>query len=261
MCFLSKFAKKELKNYLFLVCILLFTSCSFNKENTTQTLTIATAANMQVALSEIAKQFSKETGIDCELVVSSSGKLTAQIKQGAPFHVFVAADLKYPQEIYDSGLAWSPPEVYAYGKLVLWTTQQELTPSLNSLNREAIQHIALANPKTAPYGRAAMEVIKAYQLEEEIHSKLVYGESIAQTNQFILSGAADIGFTAQSIVLSPAMKGKGKWIEVDTTSYQPIEQGIVVLKGIKVEEAKRFYNFLFSKDAQEILRNFGYSVN
>ncbi len=217
---------------------------------------------MQFAIKKLSKVFTKKTGIECELVISSSGKLTAQIKEGAPFSIFVAANMKYPEAVYKSGLAAKPPKVYAHGKLVLWSALKEVKPSLELLTKEYINHIAVANPKTAPYGQAAIEVLQHFGLYEQVEKKLVYGESIAQTNQFITSKSAEIGFTAMAVVLSPEMEGVGKWVELDADDFEPIEQGVVIIRQEEevLEKAIQFYEFLFSKEAKSILRNYGYFV-
>ncbi|MBN2614255.1 MAG: molybdate ABC transporter substrate-binding protein [Bacteroidales bacterium] len=225
-------------------------------------LTIATAANMQFAMKAIVHQFSRETGVQCKVIISSSGKLTAQIKSGAPYDVFVSADMKYPETLYKAGFGFAPPKIYAYGKLVLWSLKKQGALSLQELSDQNIKHIALANPKTAPYGVAAEQVLKATGLFDAVKDKLVFGESIAQTNQFITSGTADIGFTAQSVVLAPEVKGKGSWIVIDPDLYKPIAQGILVLKhGEKHNnEAVKLVDFLFSKKGRTILEIYGYKV-
>ena len=244
--------------------ILLFTACNPKKEkksNTPSEITVAVAANMQFAMKEIAYVFEKESGVKCNTVISSSGKLTAQIKEGAPYDILVAANMKYPKEIYKSGLACSEPKIYAYGKLVLWTMNKQIKPSLELLINPAIKHIALANPDTAPYGYTAIETIKTKKLYNKVKDKLVFGESISQTNQFISLGSAEIGFTAMSVVLSPIMKGKGNWVEIDKKHYTPIKQGVVMIKHHqKNPSALKFYNFLFSDKTQKILKKYGYDV-
>lgn len=242
--------------------ILLCLGCNSNSKQV-NSITIATAANMQFAMEALTQQFTSQTGIDCHLVVSSSGKLTAQIKEGAPFDIFVAANMKYPAEVYKSNLAQQSPRIYAYGKLVLWTMRSDLQAELNSLSTASVKRIAVANPKTAPYGQAAIEVLQYYDLFESVQTKMVYGESIAQTNQFITTQSADIGFTAMSVVLSTQIKGQGSWSELSASSYSPIEQGVVLLKNKPATSmlAQQFYNYLFSEDAKEILQSYGYSVN
>ncbi len=252
---------KNLAIFLIFLCLsLLVLGC--NQKNQKK-ITIATAANMQFAMEELITAFTEQTGIECDNIIGSSGKLTAQIREGAPFDIFVSADMKYPNEIYKNGLATGPPEIYAYGTLVLWTMDDSMSPSLKILADSKINHIAVANPKTAPYGVAALEVLKQYDLFPRLQDKLVYGESIAQTNQFIISRSAEIGFTAKSAVLSPQMSGKGKWVELQDSLYSRIDQGVVRIKHSAVENnnAIRFYNFLFSKDAKKILKNFGYLVD
>jgi len=226
-------------------------------------LTIATAANMQFAMQDLTRSFTEQTGTDCEIIVSSSGKLTAQIKEGAPYDVFVSADMKFPNELVESGFTRSKTTVYAYGKLIIWSMTDHIDPSFELLKSEEIRHVAMPNPKTAPYGRAALEALIKNKIYEEIKGKLVFGESVAQTNQFIYSKAAEIGFTAKSIVFSPNMKGKGTWKEIDSDLYAPIAQGIVLLKNREThrQQSQDFYNFLLSGKGKEILIKFGYSID
>ncbi len=247
--------------YVLLGFIVLLSSCTDRK--TANTLTIATSANMHFAMREIVSKFSKKTGIDCDLVISSSGKLTAQIKEGAPYDVLVSANLKYPNELYRSGLSRNPPRVYAYGKLVLWSMAEINDSLVRVLTKNSVEHIALANPKTAPYGTAAIEFLKHQGVYEQIKAKLVFGESISQVNQFISSQAAEVGFTAKAVVLSPEMTGQGNWVEVDTSTYAPIKQGIVVIEqdSKKTILALQFSEFIFSDEAKKILMKYGYSVD
>ena len=231
----------------------LITSCS--NENT---LNIATSANMQFAMSEIVSEFKKDNDIKIELIVTSSGKLTSQIEQGAPFDVFVAANTKYPAYLDSLGLTTSAPKVYAQGKLGLWTLK-EFSPTLNLLTTDTIQKIAIANPKTAPYGKASIDVLKHNGIYERVKHKLVFGESISQVNQFITTGSADIGFTAYSVVSIVEMKTFGKWTTINLNEHRKILQAAVVLKeSTNPEKAKAFYNFLFSERAREILNKYGY---
>ncbi len=237
---------------------LLFLTASCTKQDN-NTLTIATAANMQFAIQEIITSFTQKTGIPCDVVITSSGKLTAQIQEGAPYDIFISADMKYPETLHKNGFTAKSPEIYAYGKLVLWSISDEIQPSIESLTDKQIKHIAMANPKTAPYGEAAIAVLKHAGIYDLVTDKLVYGESISQTNQFIISGAAQVGFTAKSVVLSPQMEGKGQWIAIDKNLYTPIAQGAVIIKKDSISEATlKFYKFLFSPKSKEILENFGY---
>ena len=222
-------------------------------------LIIASAANVQFAMDEIVTRFTQTTGIKCDVIISSSGKLTAQIIEGAPFDVFLSADLLYPQKIADAGLAEGDPVVYAYGKMVLWSMHQDVNLSVEELGQMSTRHIAMANPEVAPYGRAAKEVLQYYSLYKDVQSKLVYGESIAQVNQFVISEAVEAGFTAKSVVLSPQLKGKGNWIDVDPRAHSPIEQGFITLRSSHLpEEAKSFKEFLLSEQAARIFEDYGY---
>lgn len=239
----------------------LFTHCSTPNEK----VVVATAANVQFVMKELQQAFEKQSTIRLEIVVGSSGKLTAQIREGAPFDIFVSADTRYPQEVFANGGAEAAPKVYARGALVLWSRDSTATPQLADLTDPKIKKIALANPETAPYGRAAVEVLQKAGSYDQVKSKLVYGESIAQTTQYIETGAADVGFTALSVALSPEMRGKGRWTKLDSTSYTPIDQAAIILRhsetSPKRQKSQAFYDFLYSEKAKAIFRKYGYSVN
>ncbi len=227
---------------------------------------VAVAANVQYAMNDIKSAFEKSTGIEVEIILGSSGQITAQIEQGAPYDVFISADTKYPDYLYEHGFTNGKPKVYAEGSLVIWTMRNDvdLKKGLQEILNSNITNIAIAYPKTAPYGRAAMQVLQNLGLENKIKNKLVYGESISSVNQFIISKAADIGFSAKSVVLSPAMMHKGKWIDVDSKLYDPIMQSSVMLKeGIKAHphETMAFFRFLFSDQVKSILKKYGYKIN
>jgi molybdate transport system substrate-binding protein len=225
-------------------------------------ITIAVAANLQYAVDTLVHTFERQHNIACEMVIGSSGKLTAQIMQGAPVDVFLSADMQYPEALAEGGFTEGKPMVYAYGQLVLWTMNDTFDPNPDVLLNDHIRHIAMANPKTAPYGTAALSALRHYGLLDSVRDKLVFGESIAQTNQFILTGAAEIGFTAKSVVLSQQVKGKGAWIAVEPSAYTPIAQGIVIIGGRrkKVQQATKFRDFLLSDPGKQMLRDSGYST-
>jgi len=229
-------------------------------------ITVAVAANMQYPMNKLKEKFEAQTGIKVEVILSSSGKLTQQIQQGAPYDVFISADTSYPQTLYKNQFSTASPRVYAKGLLVLWTTSNDIKPTkdLKVLLSAGVKKIAIANPKTAPYGAAAEDILKHYNIYDQVKDKLVFGESISQTNQFIASQSADIGFTAKSVVLSDEMKGKGKWNDLDTKAYAPIAQAAVILKhGAETNKdaSEKFYNYLYSKAAKEIFKQFGYIVD
>ncbi|MES2047674.1 MAG: molybdate ABC transporter substrate-binding protein [Pseudomonadota bacterium] len=227
-------------------------------------LSVAVAANMQYVFDDIKAEFKKETGHEVQAVLNSSGKFVTQIMNGAPFDVFLSADMEYPEYLHAHGFATAAPKVYAYGVLVLWTTKNlDLSQWQTLLMSDGINKIALANPKTAPYGREAMRALSYYKVDSKTQVKIVFGESISQTNQYIHSGVADLGFTAKSVVSSAEMKGQGKWIELPSASYQAIAQGAVILKHGKETNgalAQQFYDFLSSAKVRIILERNGYKL-
>ena len=225
-------------------------------------LTVAVAANVKFVFDELRAEFKKSTGIDANGVFASSGKINAQIKSGAPYDVFMSADMEFPQALYKDGFAVTPPTVYAGGVLVLWTLQPlDMTQGMRVLANPAVKKVAMANPKLAPYGLEALRALDYFKLRAAVEPKLIYGESIGQVNQYIDTQAVEIGFTAKSVVLAPQMLGHGKWIEVPRESYQPISQGIVMLKhgaDTNAAAAKKFLEFMASAKARGILEKFGY---
>lgn len=244
----------------FAILLFIFPSVSIGQQ---QKVNVAVAANMQYAFKDLKNAFEKINNIRVDEVVGASGNLTRQITQGAPFDVFISADTKYPQNLFQNHFAAEAPKVYTRGVLVLWTTKPGLIPgeNLQFLLSDKIKRIAIANPKIAPYGTAAQAVLQKFNLLDKIKSKLVYGESISQTSQFIASQNADVGFTAKAIVLSDEMKNKGTWIELNHDDYPPILQAAVLLKyGIKNNSsaARKFYEFLFSATAKDIYKKYGY---
>ncbi|WP_034256972.1 molybdate ABC transporter substrate-binding protein [Adhaeribacter aquaticus] len=229
-----------------------------------QKVRVAVAANAQFVAELLKQAFEKETGAELELIIGSSGKLTTQIQQGAPFDILLSADTHYPAALEKAGLAASKPKIYAYGALVLWTTKNiDLTKGVPVVLSPAIKKIAVANAQTAPYGAAALQVLSYFNVNAAVKPKIVNGESVAQVNQYVLSGAVDLGFTAKSVVLEPAMKVKGNWVEISKKAYSPIAQSAVLLNGAKKrnwKNARLFYNFLYSTKAKAIFTKYGYSV-
>jgi molybdate transport system substrate-binding protein len=170
--------------------------------------------------------------------------------------------MDYPLALHRDGLA-GEPVLYAYGSLVLWTIREEdLSRGLSALERPVFRRVALADPRLAPYGRAAFSALGKAGLLERVRSKLVYGESIAQVNHFVLSGAADAGLTAKPVVLAPRLKGRGRWVEVDPSLYDRIAQGAAATRrGLERRplETRRFIEFLRSREARAVLERHGYA--
>lgn len=211
-------------------------------------------------MQEIVALFERQENTKCDLVVSSSGKLTAQIRQGAPYAIFVSADSKYPGNLHQDGFG-EVPKVYAYGKLVIWSSQKLEVDNLENWTME-LGRIAIANPRFAPYGVAAEQALNSLNIYSELEANLVFGESISQVNNMIFTEAVVAGFTALAVVRAPKLRTEGFWQEVDTSLYEPISQSVIRLKNDpgSTELARQFYNFLFSVEAQQILKDFGYST-
>lgn len=217
---------------------------------------------MQFASDELVAAFGEQTGIECQTVVASSGKLTAQISEGAPYHVLLSADAAYPDRLFQNGHTTGQPRIYAHGQLALWVATNVGAASLQTLAMPTVAHIALPNPETAPYGRAAKQALQAAGLWEQLQPKLVWAESVAQANQYLSTGAAQAGFTAVSVLHTGALQTAGNWAVVDTNTYQPIAQAMVVLtdaNGVH-PHAQTFFDFMETPEARSILRDFGYSV-
>ena len=240
--------------------VLLFGITSFAGE-----IRVAVAANVGYAMADLVKKFNqKNHNIKVVTILGSSGKLYAQIKHRAPYDLFISADMKFPQALYDDGLSIAPPKVYAMGALICFSKKpQDFTKGIFVLKDKNIDKIAIANPKTAPYGIAAYEVLKNTKIYDDIKSKLVYGESVSQTLTYVMS-VADIGLVAKSSMYSTKMRKYKKGVfffDVDSSLYNPIKQGIVILKSAKKEDdATKFYNFILSDDAKEILLKYGYNI-
>jgi len=229
-----------------------------------QSITVAVAANVSYAMNELKTEFLKEhPQTQLRIVLGSSGKLTAQIRQGAPYGLFLSANMKYPNALYKDGLALTQPKVYAQGALALFSAKpRDFSKGIRLLKDMNIHKIALANVKTAPYGAAALQAITHADLQQ-LKPKFVYAESISQVVSYVLS-AADIGLIAKSSLYSKKMKAYKEninWIGVDTNLYTPIKQGIVLLKYSKnKKEYQAFYDFILGSKAQAILQRYGYTI-
>jgi molybdate transport system substrate-binding protein len=228
-------------------------------------ITLAVSANVSYAINDLVKEFNKEyKNTKVQVILGSSGKLTAQIINGAPYHLFMSANMKYPQALYEKGLALNKPKVYAKGSLVFISKKaQDFSNIFKLLESSKIRRIAIANPKTAPYGIATKEALKNAKIYEKIKNKFIYGESISQTLSYAMV-ATDIGIVAKSSLYNPKMKQYQKEtnsIDVDPKLYTAISQGVVILKNAKNnQEAKDFYAFIFANKVQKILKNYGYKI-
>lgn len=228
-------------------------------------INIAVAANVSYAIDELIAKFNETNpNTQVRVTLSSSGKLTAQIKHGAPYSVFMSANMKYPNALYTEKIAITKPVIYAQGSLTMLSSkQQDFNQGIALVNSATINKIAIANPKTAPYGKAAVEAVKNAGYLDAVQSKFVYAETISQTVTYATT-ATDIGFIAKSSLYSPKMKmyKEGEnWVDVDAKLYTPIDQGIVILKQAQGnEEVKAFYDFILSNEAKTIFKKYGYLV-
>lgn len=228
-------------------------------------LTIAAAADLNFAFKDLAAAYEKETGVHIKLSLGSSGNFFSQISNGAPFDLYFSADIRYPQKLEEAGDA-VPGSLYKYavGRIVLWApngSKVDVQKGLDALLDPAVKKIAIANPKHAPYGRAAVAAMEHFKVYDRVKDKLVLGENISQAAQFIESGACDIGIVALSLALAPSMKSAGKYWEIPIEAHPPLEQGAVILKSSKNQEAaKRFLEFLKGSQGQEIMQRYGFTV-
>jgi len=244
----------------FIILIILLTS--FASSNT---IKVAVAANVSYAIDDLKRAFhTLHPEIKVQVVLGSSGKLTAQISNGAPYQLFMSANMKYPEALYEKHIAITKPVVYAKGSLAYLSTKPlDNSKGMAFILSDSIKKIAVGNPKTAPYGIATKEALKSAKLYDSIESKLIFAESISQTVSYTVT-ATSVGFVAKSALFSPKMKRYKKgvnWLEVDPKLYSPIRQGIVILKKAKDNSnVKAFYDFMLSSKAKEILKKFGYIV-
>jgi molybdate transport system substrate-binding protein len=228
-------------------------------------LSIAAAANLVYALESLTAEFKQaESSTVVTVITGASGSLVAQIQNGAPFDVFLSADVEYPEKLVSLGLA-DPGSFtkFAVGRLVLWSTRPQVdVKSVTALVRDpGIRKIAVANLTTAPYGKAAREALTKLGVWQDAERKIVIGENITQTAQFVETGNADAGFVAMSLVLSPKLKDKGRWQEIDADLYSPLEQGAVITRrGGNNPASARFLTFLSGPEARAVLERFGYRV-
>ncbi|WP_418904540.1 molybdate ABC transporter substrate-binding protein [Helicobacter cetorum] len=238
----------------------LFLGMLIAQEKEIKDLKIAAAANLTHALKAIIEEFQKEHPKDIiSTSFGSSGKLYTQITQNAPFDLFISADVARPKKLYDEKITPFKEEVYAKGVLVLWSKDFKIN-SLEILKDSKIKHITMANPKLAPYGKASLEVLEHLKLTPSIQSKIIYGTSISQAHQFVLSGNAQIGFGALSLI---DKKDKNlSYFIIDKALYSPIKQALVITKhGANSPLAKVFKDFLFTPKAQAIFKKYGYIVD
>ena len=245
-----------------IICALVFSGVNLVGA---EEITIAAASDLNFAFKELVVEYEKTTGNHVKLSLGSSGNFYAQIQNGAPFDLYFSADIGYPRKLEEAGLTVSGSLYrYAVGRIVLWAgtaSRLDVSKGLDVLRDPGIKKIAIANPKHAPYGRAAVAAMESFKVYESVKDKLILGENISQAAQFIESGACDIGVIALSLAMAPAMSGKGVYWEIPVEAYPPLEQGAVILKQSKNQAAAwRFLEFLQGSQGQDIMRRYGFTL-
>jgi molybdate transport system substrate-binding protein len=228
-------------------------------------LTIAAASDLQAALPEVAARFERDAKATVTVSFGSSGNFFAQIQNGAPYDVYMSADVDYPRQLVASGHADGPSLYqYATGRIVLWTRKNsgiDLTRGLKGLVDPRVKRIAIANPKFAPYGRAAEAALRHDEVYDAVSGKLVLGDNISQTAQLVDSGNADVGIVAHSLALGPAMRASGTYVEIPATAHPPIDQAAVIISASKnTALAREFLAYLKRRDIVEHLQRFGFAL-
>jgi len=237
-----------------------------------QQITVAAAADLNYALKDLRLRFEHKTGDKVTLSFGASGNLFAQIQSGAPFDLFFSADEEYPKKLAEAGLAEKASlRTYAIGHLVLWVPNgvgldRDHLPGPDTLLRDillqpSIQHIAIANPKTAPYGRAAMAALEHFGLKDKVAAKLVFGENVSQAAQFVQSGNAQAGLIPLSLAMAPAMQGLGHYWELPADSYPELRQTAVIVSSSKRKAtAQTFLDYVTSAEGTAVLEQYGFRV-
>ena len=228
-------------------------------------LSIAAAADLRFALDDAANQFrARYPGIDVRIAYGSSGNFYSQIRNQAPFDLFLSADVDYPRRLVQEGAA-EPGSLFLYGvgRIVLWAPARSPLDlaglQMRALQSDSVKHVAIANPQHAPYGKAAEAALRSSGIYDRVAPKLVFGENIAQTLEYVESGAADVGIVALSLALAPPVRGQGKYWEVPLDAYPRLEQGGAILKRARSSQpARDFRTFLTAGDGAKVLRQFGF---
>jgi molybdate transport system substrate-binding protein len=226
---------------------------------------VAAAADLNAAFADLIVRFGAAHDVDVSVSYGSSGNFYAQILNQAPFDLFLSADVSYPNQLAARGLTVPHSEfTYAIGRLALWAPASSSLDlerdGLQALTLPSVGHVAIANPEHAPYGRAAIAAMQSAGVYDRVQPKLVIGENIAQTMQFVESGAADAGLVAMSLALAPTVK-KGRLFEVPASTYPRLEQGGTILKwAVDIDAARALRGFLLSADGQAILKQYGFSI-
>ena len=234
---------------------------------TKTTIAVAAASDLKFALDEILVAFQKQhPEIEVRTTYGASGNFFTQLSNRAPFDIYFSADIGYPRQLIEQGLTDSESEfLYAEGRIVVWARNESPLDleklRIESLLESSVKKIAIANPLHAPYGRAAEAALKSLKVYDRVKDRLVLGENIAQTAQFVESGAADVGIIALSLAMAPAMKDKGRFWMVPADAYPKLEQGGVILEWSKAKDAANaLRSFVMGAEGREILESYGFEA-
>ena len=228
-----------------------------------QPATVAAAADLKYALDSLATRFNRQHPQgQVTVVYGSSGKLYEQLRHDAPFDLFFSADSDYPRRLQQAGRTAAAPVPYALGRLVLWSKKLDpATKGMSTLLLPTVQHVAIANPAHAPYGKKAEEILRHYKLYDQVQPKLVLGENIGQAAQYAATGAADVGILAYALALSPELRRTGRFYLIPATAHPPLHQSYVLLKRAGGNPtARAFAAFVGSPAARAALRKYGFGL-
>jgi molybdate transport system substrate-binding protein len=224
-------------------------------------LTIAAAADLKFAMDEIVAAFREAHPDDrIDVIYGSSGKFHTQIQQGAPFDLYFSADIAFPRGLEEKGLSAGPTRPYAIGRIVLWSNVRDATQmTLRDLADPTIRKIAIANPRHAPYGMRAEEALRAVGLWDQLQGRIVQGENIAQTAQFVQTGNAEVGIIALALALNPTLAATGGYHLIDDALHEPLEQGFIITKRAENNAlAHVFAEFMGESEARQIMIRYGF---
>ncbi|MDD5201229.1 MAG: molybdate ABC transporter substrate-binding protein [Terrimicrobiaceae bacterium] len=251
--------------YLIASIAIVLCSISAGAEEPPGRLVIAAASDLVYCIEQLNKAFAEaHPGIDLKVATGSSGNFSSQIRNGAPFDIFLSADMELPRALARDGFADADSlTLYAIGRIVLWTTRDavDVSRGLGIVTDAGVHKLAIANPDHAPYGRAAKAALEHEHLWDPVKGKVILGENIAQTAQFVQTGNADAGIVALSLVLSPTLSKVGRYKEIPPEFYPKLEQGAVITsRGMKNPAAKRYIEFLRSEKARRIFDQYGFRL-
>jgi molybdate transport system substrate-binding protein len=223
-----------------------------------RTLAVAAAADLSFAVEEVSASFARAyPGASIRATFGSSGNFYAQIRNGAPFDVFLSADMSYPRKLSEAGIGVAGSLFpYGVGRIVVWVPAASRLDAATALRDPSVRRLAIANPEHAPYGAAAQAAMRSLGVYGALEKKLVLGENVAQAFSFVESGAADAGIVALSLALAPSAQGKGRYWEVPLDAYPPIAQGGILLKD--TPDSRGFRAFLTGAQGRAILQRFGF---